>query len=260
MMKNYVILLFIFGSCLSLAAKNPSRLRIGLETGGSEMMGEINRRWEFRKPWNYQSHYDSYYQGSENAEGEGSMFHVRVKTELSLLKERVNVSSGLRYTRFNERIFTHDNSQLYLYHPSQQGIELFRIHEINESLGYLTVPLEADVALFGKIQRWHVFVKGGIQAGVKVHGKTRLDFVSEEMKKYEPEILHAAENTPSNFLSSIYASVGFRFIFDNHIRVTLENSLPHLYLTKNNFSLITPEGLPGIQASFTVPVNFFQNK
>lgn len=258
-MKNYLLLLLFLCSCFSIEAEEPCRLRIGLEMGGSEMMGEINDRWEFRKAWDRYSDYDSYYYGSENAVGEGSMFYARLKTELPLLKEWVTISSGLRYTHFNERIFTHSNSHLYLLHPSQQGIELFRINKIDESLGYLTVPLEADIALFGKIRRWHVFVKGGIQAGVKIHGKTQLDFVSKEMEKYASEILSAAGNAPSNFISSVYGGAGFRFIFDSQIRITLEHTFPHLYLSKNNFSLITPEEMVGFQASVTVPMNFFSN-
>ena len=258
-MKNNLLLLSIFCACLSIDAQNVSKLRIGFEMGGSAMMGEMNDRWEFRKPWNRYSDYDSYYYGSDNAEGEGNMFYARLKMELPLLKDWVTLSSGLRYTHFNERIFTHSDSHLYLFHPSQQGIELFRINDINESLGYLSVPLEADVAIFGKIRRWHVFVKGGIQAGIKVHDKSRISFVSKEMEKYESEILVATGGSPSNFMSSIYGSVGFRFIFDNQLRITIENSLPHLFLTKNNFSLITPEGIPGLQASVTVPLNFFSH-
>lgn len=259
-MKKHLLLLLLLCSCLSIDAQNASRLRIGVEMGGSDMMGEINDHWEFRKPWNRYSNYDSYYYGSVNAESEGSMFYARLKTELSILKEWVTLSSGLRYTHFNERIFAYDNSPLYLFNPSQQGIELFRVNGIKESLGYLSVPLEADVAIFGKIRRWHVFVKGGIQAGVKMHGKTRLDFVSKEMEKYESEILSAVGNAPSNFISSIYGSVGFRFIFDSQVRITLENTLPHLFLTKNYSSLIKPEEMVGLQASVTVPLNLFSNK
>lgn len=259
-MKNYLLLLLILCSCLSLKAKEPSKLRIGLEVGGSDIMGKVNDRWDFRKPWSRYPDYGSYYYGSANATGEGSMFYTRLKTELPLLKNWVTISSGLRYTRFNERIFTYDDSPLYLFHPSPQGIELFRVNELNESLGYVTVPLETDIALFGKIRRWHVFVKGGIQAGVKIHGKTRLDFASREMDKYESEILNAAGNTPSNFISSIYGSVGFRFIFDSQIRITLENTFPHLFLTKHNLSLISPEETVGLQASITFPFNFFSNK
>lgn len=259
-MKNYLLLLLVFCSCLPLKAKEPSKLRIGLEMGRSNLTGEVSDRWDFRKPWSRYSSYGSGYYGSVYATGEGNMFYTRLKAELPLLKNWVTLSSGLRYTHFNERISTYDNSPLYLFHPSQQGIELFRINKLSESLGYMTIPLETDITLFGKIRRWHVFLKGGIQAGVKVHGKTRLNFASSEMDKYESEILNAAGNTPSNFISSVYGSVGFRFVFDSQIRITLENTFPHLFLTKHNLSLISPEETIGIQASVTFPFNFFSKK
>lgn len=254
-MKNYLLLITFACSCLSIKAQEPSRLRIGFESGISAVMGEIDDRWEFRKTW---TRYPDYgYYGNEKATAEGEIYFVGLKSEISVLKERMTISSGLRYSHINERISSYNNSQLYLFHPSQQGIELFRIYDMKESLGYLTVPLEADVALFGKIRRWQIFVKGGIQAGVKVHGNTRIGFVSRDMEKYEPEILATAGEGPSDFFSSVYGSAGFRFIFNSQLRITLEHNLPHLFLTKNNFSLFTPQAMPGLQFTIMAPVNIF---
>ena len=42
---------------------------------------------------------------------------------------------------------------------------------MNESIGYLSIPLEADIILLGYYSNWQVYLKGGIQAGVKIHEK-----------------------------------------------------------------------------------------
>lgn len=254
-----LLLLLLFCSFLSVEAQQSSRVRIGIEYGTYEMTGEIDDRWEFRQTKSRYSAQESY-SGSENVIGEGEAHYAGLKSELSMGDNRLTLASGLRYTHINERISPSRDSQLYLYQPSEQGVELFRIYGMSESLGYLSIPLEADILLWGHLSNWQTYVKGGIQAGIKVHGHTGLDFVSKEMEKYEDEILAAAGKAPSNFFSNVYGSVGLRLILNNGIRLSIEGIFPPVFLTKNNFSLLTPQSFGGGQFMISAPVNLFSTK
>ena len=99
-----------------------------------------------------------------------------------------------------------------------------------------------------------------LQAGVKIHGNTALDFVSKEMEQYMDEILIAAGKPPSNLFVNAYSSLGLRLILKNGTRLSIEGLFPPNYLTKDNFSLLIPASLGGDQLSVSLPVNFFSTK
>ncbi len=244
---------------LSVEAQQSSGLRIGIEFGTFEMSGKIDDRWEFRHMKSHNSFSESYY-GSENVTGMGEMRYAALKSELSIWGNRITLASGLKYTHVDEQISPVTDSRLYLYHPSTQGIELFRIRGMNESLGYLSVPLEADILLWGRLSNWQTYVKGGIEVGTKIHGKTSLDFVSKEMDKYEKEILLAAGKAPSNLFVNAYGSIGLRLILNNGIRLAGEVSFPGSVLSKNNFSLLSTKSYSGVRFMISTPINLFSNK
>lgn len=257
-MRYLLLLILIFPFVCTEAQQNPP-LRIGIEYGSYGMAGEIDDRWEFRLAKTpYVSQEDG--TGSEHVYGEGEVDYAGLKSELSVWGNRLTFASGLRYTRINQRISPTWGTPLYLYHPSSQGVELFRVHGMNESLGYLGVPLEADILLWGRLSNWQTYVKAGMQAGVKIHGKTTLDFVSREMEKYGDEIIASAGDTPSDFFLNTYCGLGLRLILNNGIRLSIEVMFPPNFLTKDNFSLLTSKTYGGGQLSASFPVKLFSTK
>ncbi len=257
-MKILLVLLLLF-PFLPVEAQDYSRFRVGIEYGSYEMKGEIDDRWEFRRAKSRFSPQENH-SGREHVTGEGEVRYAGLKSEFSVWENRLTLASGLRYTRVDERISSASGSPLYLFHPSSQGIELFRVREMNESLGYLGIPLEADIVLLGLLSNWQVYLKAGIQGGVKIHGSTDLDFVSKEMEQYKDEILAAAGKAPSDFFVNAYSSLGLRLILKNGTRFSIEGLFPPNYLTKDNFSLLTPASFGGVQLSVSLPVNFFSTK
>lgn len=257
-MKKLLLLLF-FCSFLPVEAQQSSCFRIGIEYGTYEMAGEIDDRWEFRQIKKDYPTYDSY-SGSENVIGEGEARYAGLKSELSMWDNRLTLASGLRYTRINEHISPARGSQLYLFHQSKQGVELFRLYGMKESLGYVSIPLEADILLWGRLSNWQTYVKGGIQAGIKVHGNTGLDFVSRGMEKYENEILSSVGKSPSDFFSYAYGGIGLRLILNNGTRLAIEGIFPPAYLSKGNFSLLDNQSFGGVQFLVSTPINLFSGK
>lgn len=256
---RYLILFVLCSFFVSVKAQQNSPLRVGVEYGAYKMAGEINNRWEFRLAKTpYVPQEDE--SGSEHVEGEGEVDYAGLKTELSVWGNRLTLASGLRYTRVNQHISPTWGTPLYLYHSSSQGVELFRVHSMHESLGYIGVPLEADILLWGRLSNWQGYVKAGMQAGLKIHGKTSLDFVSNEMEKYGHEIIAAAGKAPSDFFLNAYSSLGLRLILNSGIRLSVEILFPQNLLTKDNFSLLDSQSNGGGQFSVSLPVNLFSTK
>lgn len=258
---RYLLLLILIFSFVHTGAQqqSQSRFRIGIEYGSYKMAGEINDQWEFRQvKTRYVTQEDQ--TGSEHVKGEGEVYYAGLKSELSVWENRLTLTSGFRYSRVNERISPSWDAPLYLFHSSDQGIELFRVRGMNESIGYVGVPLEADFLLWGRLSNWQGYVKAGIQAGMKIHGKTTIDFASKEMEKYGDEIITAAGKAPSNFLLNTYGGLGLRLILNNGIRLSIEALFPQHFLTKDNFSLLASESYGGAQLSVSLPVNLFSMK
>lgn len=260
-MKNNVLLLaFLFCCFINARAQQDAKFHIGIEYGLFEFYGKIDDRWDFRQTTKLQSSYWHYY-GSETAYKNGNYFHVGLKPQLTTWNGRLTLASGLRYTNVKESITAESTSSpLFMYGESQQGIELFRVNRIDETLGYLTVPLEADIGIIGNLHTWAIFVKGGIQAGMKIHGKTTIDFVSNQLDGHNDEILASIGKDPSSFFSTIYTSAGVRFVLRNGMRLSLESPVINFILSKDNFTLVNPYELIGMQLSVAFPVNFSSKK
>ena len=245
LMRPFILLLLLL-SCTFVetqAQLQPqSPFRIGIEYGSHEIRGKIDNRWEFRHPdIRYSRQTDL--SGSERVSGKGNIHYAGVKSEFSVWDNRLTFTTGLRYTLINEQVSPQQGTFIYLFHPSSQGIELFRIKGMEERLGFAGIPLEADILLW-----------------VKIHGETSLNFLSEEMEQHGDAIISTAGAAPSRFFLNSYAGLGLRLILQNGIRLSAEITLPPHYLTKGNLTLLTPEFLGGSRFSVTIPTRLFSLK
>ena len=262
LMRPFILLLLLL-SCTFVetqAQLQPqSPFRIGIEYGSHEIRGKIDNRWEFRHPdIRYSRQTDL--SGSERVSGKGNIHYAGVKSEFSVWDNRLTFTTGLRYTLINEQVSPQQGTFIYLFHPSSQGIELFRIKGMEERLGYAGIPLEGDFLLWGRHSNWQGYLKAGIEGGVKIHGETSLNFLSEEMEQHGDAIISTAGAAPSRFFLNSYAGLGLRLILQNGIRLSAEITLPPHYLTKGNLTLLTPEFLGGSRFSVTMPTRLFSLK
>lgn len=257
-MKSFVLILLLCSFTYS-EAQQPSHIHIGFEYGSHEIKGRIGKRWEFRHP-NIRYSRQTDLSGSERVTGKGNIHYAGVKSEFSIWDNRLTFTTGLRYTLINEQVSPQQGTFIYLFHPSSQGIELFRIKGMEERLGFAGIPLEADILLWGRCSNWQGYVKAGVQGGVKIHGETSLNFLSEEMEQHGDSIITTAGGAPSRFFLNSYAGLGLRLILQNGIRLSTEIILPPQYLTKGNLTLLTPEFLGGSRFSVSLPTRLFSLK
>lgn len=252
-------LLFLLFPFLSVEAQQRSLFRLGIEYGVLQMSQEIDNRWEIRQ--NITPHTTKNYHSDKNTMGGGTINYGGLKADVSIWKERINLASGLRYTNIREEILPGGNiSHLYLYYPSDRGIEFFRLSGIHESEGFVTIPLEVDFLILGERSNWQIYVKGGIQAGMNIHGKTRFEFTSREMEKYKNELLTTYCNKQNKFFSNAYGSLGLRLILRNGVRLSAELLSSAVFLSKNNLNLLAPKSQPGVQCMISFPFNFLMNR
>lgn len=254
MKHRLLLLLFLSASLLSLEAQHPTDIRVVAEYGFINLSGKMSGHWEFRHP--PLGYFNPDNLENEYATGEGRMHYAGLKIELPTWKNRITLASGLRYTNVRQQVLPFANtSRLYLFHPAGRGIDIYRLDEMNESIGYMSIPLEADIIVLGYYSNWQVYVKGGIQAGVKIHETTRIHFTSPSMQTHEGEVLARIDKTPNTFYSNFYGSLGLRLILNNGIRVAAEMVMPYLFLSKPNWSFLSSETFPGIQFTVAVPLH-----
>lgn len=120
-----------------------------------------------------------------------------------------------------------------------------------ETLGYIGIPLEVEMASASDFRDFQIYIKGGIQAGLKIHGNSWIKSYEDDIT-HEYEIFATTGIKPSNFLSTIYGAIGFRSF--EYISVELVS--PHFFLSKNNLSLLIPQTHFGIQFIISYPVDF----
>ncbi len=253
-MKHWLLLLlFLSVSLLSLEAQHPTATRVVAEYGFMNLSGKMNGQWEFRHPT--LGYFNTDYHDNEYATGEGRIQYTGLKVELPAWKNRVTLASGLRYTNVSQQVLPFaSTSRLYLYYHAGRGIDIYRLDDMSESIGYVSIPLEADIILLGYYSNWQVYVKGGIQAGVKVHEKSRIHFTSPNMQTHEDEVLAVIDKTPSAFYSNLYGSLGLRLTLNNGVRIATEMLMPYLFLSKPNWSFLSSETFPGIQLTVAIPL------
>lgn len=267
-MKKVCVLLLLGVSILSIHAQKNPVYRIGVEIGGGALEGDImGDKWNMRQDVSGY-YYDSYNSPSYYGYGNNSsLMSVGIKPQVSLLNERIDILSGLRFTMFNTKVESYrhqSNGVIYLRTSNPNAVEFYKISNIGEKIGYLSIPLEMNYQLFrrGVFERSRIsfFVKAGAEAGIKLYGNANVNFVSEAMQANEKEILQELDLTLNNFYSTFYFGWGVQLTDGNGIQYNCEARAPGTLLTKRNSHIIDPTMFAGVHFSVLFPVQLFLTK
>ncbi len=241
-------------SCLIIPtqAQKTATFRVGVESAILFFGYSPNNKWDIRQDI---SRYDNYSNGSATL-GELNYSYFGIKPEISLLKDRLNIYSGLRLITLSGSAERGSNSFFYLRSFNSDGTHFYMVRSIREKLSYLSVPLEIAYTM-AKWKRFAMYVKGGAQIGFKVYDKSALSFMNSDMKEYEREIIANRGFKNNSILSNAYSSFGIRFITRNQMHINLEVICPAMHLTENNGGLWEFEkdaGGGGFQISVQFPL------
>jgi len=245
----------------ALSAQDNVPLRIAVEAGGADWSGEPDTRWNIRQDVN--SYGANLYADPVHAGSEGSFQYIGIKPEFTLWKGRVYVGTGLRFStayEFLGNISEGEQSYFFLRRQGHEAVEFYRIRSIEETVNHLSVPLEISLVVLGYRSNWQLYVKAGSEIGMKVYGKTHIRFRNPEMNPYAQELLDDADIRLNRFYSTLYGTIGLRLTQRNGIRYSAEVIIPSRYLTKDNFSVVTPQEFSGAQFSISFPMQLFIGK
>lgn len=251
------MLIVYFGAFFGVVfAQKKHTFRVGMEFGGGFLEGSLDDRWDIRQdvsPYNY-GYNSGDYQSGRSFDGM-NFTYVGIKPQVSLMNERINIFSGVRFTMFNGRTdgsYNNRGRYFYLRTPNPDAIEFYRVSSIRERVGYLSVPLEISYRIF-RIQRVGFSVKAGTEMGLKMYDKQGVDFESSKMQPYEKEILENAGVKLNSLYATFYGAMGCQYVAKNGIQYNAEFLIPSSILTKNNNSIIDPDIFSGFQLSVQFP-------
>lgn len=176
-----------------------------------------------------------------------------LKWEYFQNRARFGVATGVRYVGFNTTVTgtTSSISDFFYLRYTSQGSEtkFARIKSITESNSYLSIPIEITyVALQQK--KLGVFAKCGADFSIaNLKQNTDINFQNSEMNAHKDLILSYFGKPSGKMFSSLYGSVGLKYIREDRLRFMFEVFLPSVVLTKNNFTLINADTYSGVKFS-----------
>lgn len=256
-LKTVCILSFLLSLYSVSNAENPTKFSVKLEFGNHQVSSSLNDKWNVRQDVgsiNYNS-------GSSSGSvlSDIWMNHLALKPEISFFENKIAVSSGLKFTNISSDIsmnsYSDDAKKFFYLRYNSNGLttDFARISGINESNNYLGIPFELRVIPL-TIYNIDLYLKTGIEINFRVGSKTNIDFVNEDMKVYEDDILYDVGADVNFFYSSWSSAIGFAFGKKDKLKYNIEFLLPSYILTKNNSSLVTPSMYTGFQCSIQLPV------
>jgi len=250
--KNLVFLLIVALISISAYSQKSSNFIVGFEVGSNFVFGELNPAWNVRQDvGSYDYEYGSMYSGTAT---EMTMSYIGIKPELSFFKNKLGISSGLRYTRMNNAL-SNKSSFFYLRdNVSSSNTDYFKVKKINEDNDYLGIPLEVTYVPFQN-DYLDIYFRAGAELNFRFNTQLDIRFLNSDMNPYQQEIIRHTGITTNTVYSSFYTGVGIRFGNRNDVKYNLELILPSYILSDNNSSVIIPKYYTGFKFSVQIPVH-----
>lgn len=259
-MKKTSFLLFLLALFSTAFAQNSKIFRIGMEYGNGFQEAELSDQLNIRQDLNFYDY--GYGYNGRRAALEAGYSYVGIKPQVSLLKDRLHIYSGLRLMMLTSSIGSETGGDaIYLRADNPDAIEFYRLSSLTEKNGYLAVPLEVSYDLFKSgIFSKSVFLSGffkiGADAGMKIYEKSNVRFRAPEMEAYEQEVLGLVDSEINRIYATCYSALGMQLTAAGGLQFSIETVIPTNVRTKNNFRLIMPNVYSGFQFSVQVPLNF----
>lgn len=186
--------------------------------------------------------------------------YIGVKYETRILKNKLGILSGLRYTRMESSLgketYWSDRSDFFylLFSEDRTKTEYMKVKEINQVAGYIGIPLELKIYPYIKERRTNIYVyyKIGSDFNFRIHSRTGTIFSNEAMEQYEDAVGRIVEK-PWSFYSSFHVGIGFRIGKQDKRGANIEFLLPAAIWARNSHGLVNPEAGAGIQVNLRLP-------
>jgi hypothetical protein len=254
MKTKYLIFLLL---CFNLAhgqAQKTNLKFLGVEGGITLVQHEANNMDLIR-----QDVIPYYYQTYTSAGVITSMRLVPfgIKTEFLVLKKKLGISAGIRYTSMKSSILKDEGGTgkeyfYFRYGQDTLNTEYFRINEINQKSDWIGIPLEIRYFPF-KPRFFRPFIKLGAEFNYCLRTITDVKFYDDAMGVYQQGIIDIF-GEPTSFNSLLNFGIGFRMSKDKEFAFNLELRALSLFLTSKSSTIVNPVGGAGFQIDLQVPL------
>lgn len=248
-----ILLSAILGISTHAYAGNPGNFKLNFEMEYNEMNTSLNKGWDIRQDVGTYDYYNNSYLYSYL---NGSRFAV--KPEWLFFDGKLAFETGLKYTYLNSELYMNSASNVPGYfflrfNNSGMETEYAKVFSIDESSHLLSFPLEVKFIplTFGKFD---LYVKTGLEFGLKISSSTNIQFVNETMNPYEQQVLDYVGIKTNNYFSGWNNSVGVTYGSKDKLRYSLEMLLPSFVLSQNNSTLVDTDMYTGFRLSLQLPV------
>jgi hypothetical protein len=205
----------------------------------------------------------SYYYVNQNSDGyvssTSSGLVAGIRYEYFYPRFKSGISAGIRFIGFNTEISGYTSSIsdfFYLrYSMEDNDTKFARVKSLEESNYILTVPLEILVVPI-TYKYMGLYLKAGFEYSViSFNQGSDIIFQNETMEAYEESILNNISGAVNKRFSTFYTAIGFKFGKENMPNLMFEISLPSLFLTENNFTLVDSDYYQGFKLAIQFPLN-----
>lgn len=250
--KIFLLLLFIVNVCF-LFAQDSNPFSVNLEFGSNTVNSTLSDNWPVRQDVGsyYYDGYNSNYVYIDN-----TVVFFGVKPEYSFFKNKMSVSSGLRFTNLFADLSKANADQggyfFLRYNSENTNTEYARVKNINETSNYLGLPFELKISPFS-IRNISFYFKVGTEFSFKLNTNTSIDFKDNAMDIYKQDIIGDLDIRSNTYYSVLYNSVGVNIDTLKKLKLNIELLLPSFFLTSNNSTLVNMDEFSGIQFSVNLP-------
>jgi hypothetical protein len=231
-------------------AEKPRNFRLNVEYGYNEVSTSLNERWNIRQDVGT-SYYDN---NNRRVFSHLVMNQIAVKPEWDFFGGKLAFETGLKYSFLNSALDMALQSNglpaYFFLHYNSTGIntEYTKVHSITENTQYLSIPLELKLIPL-KWRNFDVYVKTGVDFGLKINSTTTINFVNNNMDEFHQTILDNVGADVNKYMVGWNNSVGVAYGRNNSLRYRIEALLPSFLLTKNNSSLVNGDVFTGFRFS-----------
>lgn len=188
--------------------------------------------------------------------------YAGIKYEIFNPDYKTGISVGLRYVCFNASIAesnTKWNDYFYFkYYESENEMKFARILSLNESMRFLTFPVEVKLHPL-QFRKFGLFITAGTELlKLEIDHRFDVEFVQDLMNENKGEVIAALDKNLNGFYSTLYATLGIKIGDINKPNLMFEFILPGLILTEENFALVDSyaDFFGGFRMSLQIPINF----
>ena len=190
--------------------------------------------------------------------------HFGIRLEYRMLKNKLGISSGLRYTRMFSSIgktsyWTDSPEFFYIrYRMDATSTEYAKVYGLSQKATYLEVPLEFRIYPYSDYPV-NVYYKAGVSFAYNIASRSAVDFYEAPMESYEAEVAAVIED-PSRYYGTFHLGIGLKIGKLSKPGLVLEANVPVAIAVPDKACFVKPQTGAGFQIMVRVPLTKNEKK